>query len=71
MIANSFAEDDYFLSKSVNFITLTPETINDMLNYNYLTDGLDLNRGKFNQYLEALNFISPPENPQISKIEES
>ena len=71
MLANSFAEYDYFLSKYVNFIILTPETINDMLNCNYLTDGLDLNMGKFNQYLETLNFLSPPENPQISKIAEA
>ena len=63
IIANTFDEDDYLLSSAVNFPNIRLETINYMLNCNWLTDGLHLNIGKLIQCLSALNFFSSSTNP--------
>ena len=48
------------IKTAIKFLNSPPETINDMLNWNWFTNGLDLSTGKLNQFLEALNFLCPP-----------
>ena len=67
IFANTFDDDNHFLSAAVNFTNLLPGTINDVLNWNWLTYGLDLSIDESNQCLSAIDFLSPLENPEDLK----
>ena len=41
-----FVQDDHFISAAANMMHMPSETINDTLNYNWLTDGIDVNMSK-------------------------
>ena len=71
MLDKTFADDDYLLSAVINFPNLPPGTINYVLFCNWLTDGLELNNGKLNQYLSVLNFLALLQTLQILKISAS
>ena len=62
ILADTFANDDYYLSAATNFPNMSPTTINDVLNGNLLTDELDSNMGNLNKFLSALNSVGPPAN---------
>ena len=76
MFADAFTNDDYYLSTSASFPRMPPDTINDALNRNWLTDGLDSSMGCLNKCLSVLNFINrarsqtggPSIKIQISRI---
>ena len=49
ILADTFANDCYYLSESENFPRMPPETINDTLYGNWLTDRLGLSIGYLNK----------------------
>ena len=62
ILAETFADYDHYISAAENFPKMPLETIKDVLNGNWLADGLYSNMGYLNKWILALNFLGPPAN---------
>ena len=59
MLADTFVNDDHWISVDVHLPTITSATIIDTPNYSWLNEGLDENMGILNKYLTVIRFCAP------------
>ena len=69
MLTSTFAEDNCFLIVLINIPNLPLATVNDILYYNWLIDGLYLSIRKLNQFLSAMDFFYPTSNSEYLKLQ--